>query len=124
MTKEQKNEAYSMRLYGATLKEVAEKFGVSREYIRKITPPVVLRGRRASTFESCVYPNLVNWLHENRYSCASFSNLCRLNFATISRALKGENASKKTIDAILNVTGMTYEVAFAKDEKNGMRERE
>ena len=38
MTKEQKIEAYSMRLDGATLREIADKFGVSFQYIHKLFP--------------------------------------------------------------------------------------
>ena len=104
-----------MRLEGASLQECANRFGVSREYIRQITPPATAYARKRSSYETCVYPNLAQWLYENRYSYNAFAKLCATSYAIVFRALTGEcDFRKALIDKILDATGMTYEEAFKK----------
>lgn len=113
MTVDQKVEAYRMRLEGATLRECAEKFGVSREYIRQITPPVETHPRRRSNYDGCIYPNIKEWLYQNRYSYCSFSKLLACTPMSVYNALMGKvSPNKKLIDKILDATGMSYEEAF------------
>lgn len=113
MTVEQKVEAYRMRLEGATLKECAEKFGVSREYIRQITPPVEIHPRRRSIYDSCIYPNIKEWMYQNEYSYYAFSKLLGCTPASVYNVLMGKSSpNKKLIDKILDATGMSYEEAF------------
>ena len=113
MTVEQKVEAYRMRLEGATLRECAEKFGVSRECIRQITPPVETHPRRRSNYDGCIYPNIKEWLYQNRYSYCSFSKLLACTPMSVYNALMGKvSPNKKFIDKILDATGMSYEEAF------------
>ena len=38
MTKEQKLKMYEMRLDGYTLQEIADEFGVSRQYVDQVIP--------------------------------------------------------------------------------------
>lgn len=118
MTNEEKVKAYAMRLDGATLQEVADALGVSREYIRQITPPVETHGRRRSSYDGCIFPNIANWLYDNRYSYNRFAKLVASNSMSVYRALVGQtDMPKKLIDKILDATGMTYEEAFAKDNR-------
>lgn len=118
MTKEEKIAAYAMRLGGSSLQEVADKFGVSREYIRQITPPTGTLAQTRSSYEKCIYPNISSWLYENRYSYNRFSKLICCTCTSIYNALIGKtDPSKCLIDKILDATGMTYEVAF--EQKNG-----
>lgn len=118
MTKEEKIVACEMRLDGASLREIAAKFGVSHEYIRKITPPIWINYRSRSTCEKCIYPNISSWLYENRYSYNRFSKLICYTCTSVYKALIGKiDPSKCLIDKILDATGMTYEVAF--EQKNG-----
>ena len=72
--------------------------------------------------ENCIYDGLRNWM--NKYGLR-ISNLllmigsdapCR---QTMYRYLRGdESMSKNVIDAILKVTGMTYEQAFVEVNAN------
>lgn len=113
MTVDEKVEAYRMRLNGSSLKECADKFGVTREYIRQITPPVETCARRRSSYETCIYPNLKKWLYENRYSYSSFAKLLAVSAMSVYNALKGKvDPHKKLIDKILDATEMSYEEAF------------
>lgn len=116
MTNEQKVEAYRMRLEGATLQECADRFGVTRECIRKITPPVETHKRGRPAYKSCIYPNLRALLSENRYGYSDFAKLCVASEQAIFNALTGKvNPRKSTIDKILDATGMTYEEAFRRE---------
>lgn len=119
MTNEQKVEAYRMRLEGATLQTIGDTFGVSKEYIRQIIPAIEERSwSTRSALNRCVYPNISQWLVENRCTYAKFSELIGAPDASVSRWMNGiHKLSKPTIDRILKVTGMTYEQAFWQ-EKN------
>ncbi len=119
MTNQDKVAAYAMRLEGASLQECADRFGVTRECIRQITPPVQARARsRGKCFEDCAFPNLAKWLCENRYSYNSFAKLACISPVSMKKALNGATSvTKRVIDRILEVTGMSYEVAFAKKIK-------
>lgn len=114
MTIDQKVEAYRMRLEGATLKSIAEKFGVSLEWIRKIVPPI--EGKTWSLYDMCnrcAYPGLGQWLFENRCTYAKLAEMIGAPDASVSRWMNGvHKMNKPTIDKILEVTGMTYEQAF------------
>lgn len=115
MTNEQKLEMYKMRLEGASLQECADVFGVTREYVRQLTPPVETHAKRRSNYDSCIYPAIAEWLYENRYSYHAFAKLCATSIQPMYRALTGVTPlSKKLIDAILDSTGLTYEDAFKK----------
>lgn len=68
MTKEEKILAYSMRLDGAPLQKIADKFGVTREYIRQITNGACNRASVCDRVSDCVYPNIRKWMVENECS--------------------------------------------------------
>lgn len=120
MTIDQKVEAYRMRLEGATIQSIADKFEVSPSWIRKITPPI--EGRTWSMYdvrERCVYSGLGQWLFDNRCTYAKLAKLIGVPQASVSRWMSGVHIPNKlTIDKILKVTGMTYEQAFGKEESS------
>lgn len=64
MTREEKIEAFTMRLDGETYQEIADKFGVTRQYIHQM-----LGGDRRSKValndRGFIYPNLMKWMIEN-----------------------------------------------------------
>lgn len=111
MTVDEKVEAYRMRLCGATCQEIADKFGVTRQRINQIIP-----GRRSKleqAVNSCVYHGIANWMQENECGYAVLERKTGLARAVICNALTGKcSPTKKTIDSILRVTGLTYEEAF------------
>lgn len=110
MTNEQKVEVYRMRLNGATLQECADKFGVTREYIRQITPAV--RGNRRC-FKVCIYPGVAKWLEDNDWTFSQLADKSGVSVAALETFLTGRGGtSKRTIDRLLEITGMTYEEAF------------
>ena len=109
MTNEQKAEAYLMILNGATIREASEKYGVSYQRIQQMFPGVNRRGRNFK----CIYPNIGRWIVESRITQPVFGEMVDVSTNTIHHYLSGEREpNKKTIDKILEVTGMTYEEAF------------
>ena len=113
MTNDEKVEAYRMRLEGATLQEVADRFGVTREWIRALTPAPEKRGKKKRNHKNIIYPNINKFLYENRHSYSSFAKLIGMSGNAVYRALTGATSpTKKLIDRVLEATDMTYEEAF------------
>lgn len=118
MTNDQKVEAYRMRLEGATLQSIADKFDVSLERVRQIIPPI--EGRSWNLYgiqDKCVYPGIAQWLLDNHYTYTKLAELAGVPMATVSRWMNGvHKPNKSAIDKILKATGLTYEQAFGKEE--------
>ena len=122
MTIEEKVAAYEMLLRGATLQECADRFGVTRERIRQITPPKGAKTYGKRRYEKCIYPNIASWLIKNKYCYSRFAEAIGATSMTAQRWLTGKaSPSKKSIDRILEVTGMTYEEAFCEKKKAAPR---
>lgn len=110
MTKEQKLEACSMRFDGVSIQEIADHFGVTREYIRQITPTINTLAVRRKKLDSYIYPNISRWMKENRVCASKLAKTIGISPVTVSNMLSGRvNTTKSTIDKVLEVTGMTYE---------------
>ena len=110
MTREEKIKAFEMRLDGYTFEEIGKAFGVSKQAVNQALG-VVGTGRKGF---SCIYPNIKRWITDNKMSCKEFSN--KVGFSNHAAYLwfAGKTVPTKTaVDAILKVTGMTYEEAFA-----------
>lgn len=114
---------------GMTLQQIADKNGVSKQYVAQVVGKQSPKGFRVIT-EECVYPNLRKWMNANKVSRAELcrrmgitsepSNIARLRTYMNGRA----DPPKRTIDKMLQVTGMTYEVLFYREDKNGKEVRE
>lgn len=117
MTNRDKAEAYFMRLNGNSLREIADKFGVSYQYIAQILPSSAPAFHHPTNTEKCIYPAIRKYMEKNRMTYGRFASLCGLSPMSLYRNLTGDSTPlKKTIDRVLEVTGMTYEEAFNVDE--------
>lgn len=115
MTIDEKVEAFRMRLEGNTIQEIANRFGVSKQYISKELRTERIRSNE-KIVNACIYPNIRKFLVQERLTCRGFSNEFGLSYATLYNTLTGKaEPRKKTIDRILECTGLTYEEAFSKD---------
>lgn len=109
MTKEQKIDAYIMRLNGASLQTVADKYGVTREYIRQIT---CLEGPRKN--KNYIYPNIADWLFDQGIYAKEFAVMIDASNVSLTNWMLGRTQpTMYHIKKILEVTGMTFEYAFA-----------
>jgi transposase-like protein len=115
MTKEQKIEAYEMILNGESHRAVGEKFGVSKQYVQSLIPARGIRMEAAA--ESCVYPNIAEWMRENKMGFSKIARAIGMTPQTVRHSLTGEGEPRKyLIDSMLKLTEMTYEQAFYKED--------
>lgn len=107
---------------GLTYRQIAEKYGVSFQCVASCCGKQNDAFFRAWTEDRCIWPNLRNWLNENRVTLKEFvrrmgdipsSNVgCR-----VRGYFRGECYPQKgTIDKMLQVTGLTYEQLWAREE--------
>ena len=113
MTNKEKADAYFMRLNGMSLREIADKFGVTYQCIAQILPATSPAFRHPTNADKCIYPAIREYMQKNRMTYNRLAALCGITPMTIYRSLNKEvNPTKKTIDRVLEVTQMTYEEAF------------
>lgn len=114
MTKIERLEAYRMRLEGVPVIQIAKHFGVSRQRIYDILPST---GRPV---KGCIYPNINEWMIDNEMNAFDLARAIDMSPSGLTDFLRGlHDTRKKYIDKILDVTGLTYEHAFAKEVNNG-----
>ena len=117
MNREDKIEVFKMRLDGFTYQEIAEKFGVSRQYINQMLQNVISE-RRNKTLNKIVYPNIANWLKDNECSISEFVIRVGIKRSTLDYKLRGRNKfNSDEIKRILDVTGMKFEECFKMKER-------
>lgn len=106
------------RLSGMTCKEVAEKHGVSFQYVQQVCAGLLRTNFQFVTEDRCVYPNLRKWMNENRVCVSELVrrlglDATRENFYRYSGVLSGKSLPRKDkIDQLIKATGMTYEELF------------
>ncbi len=112
--------AVQMRRDGATLQEIGDVFGVTRERIRQVLVKQP-RARKCSTdLEKIVYEGLYNYMMDNPKMTFTSLAMVMLNNGgnaasnKIQRFAHGKNCviSKKAYDRLIKKTGMTYEQLF------------
>lgn len=119
-----------LRDQGMKYKEIAEKIGVSSQYVSMVC------GKCDPAYfqyvdESCIYPNLRKWMNDNKITRREFLRRMGLmpytgNYERFGSYLRGTNYPRKQyIDKMLKVTGMTYETMFytEKEEKQQITEQ-
>jgi transcriptional regulator with XRE-family HTH domain len=110
------------RAKGMKYREIAAKHGVSYQAVAQVCAARDEGRFRPFTEEECAYPNLRNWLNENR---VMRNELARRMFgytggkytALISNWISGRNyPTKVNIDKLMSITGLTYEQLFSTDD--------
>lgn len=113
MTREEKIDAFTMRLDGYTLEEIGEKYGVTRERIRQIFGNVV--NESGISRKNYIYPNIADWMIENGITQTKLCKKLGITQNAVSQYLTGKHSPTfEFINLILELTKMPYEVAFSK----------
>lgn len=121
MTREEKIDAFAMRLDGFTYEEIGQKYGMSKERVRQIFANVTAESGIAR--KNYIFPNIRDWMVKNKVNQYYFAKKLGTTQTTISAILTGKhNPSFKFIQCVLETTGMTYEVAFSKERKEDNEE--
>lgn len=111
LTREQKIEIVVMRTDGYTMQEIADRFGMKKENVRLVINGLL--DRKPVNTGNSMYPAIRRALRRKGLSIYELSRSTGICVATLYRAVRpNENPAKKTIDAILAATGLTYEEAF------------
>ena len=117
MTREDKIKAYTMRLDGYTFQDIADKFGVSKQYIHSL-----FGGRVSETLvNGCRYPNITGWMANNNMDVCGMRHLLNdMDYRGFRSRLFGKTEFRLSeIKKILHITGMTFEKAFFdREEEN------
>ena len=109
MNRDDKIKAFKMRLDGFSYQEIAEKFGVSKQYINQMLQNVISE-RRNKAVNKIVYPNIANWLKDNECSISEFVIRVGIKRSTLDHKLHGRNKfNSDEIKRILDVTGMKFD---------------
>lgn len=120
LTIDQKVEMYRMRLEGKSYQNIADRFGVSRQYVYQL----IGQQCKSEPYRNVnvPYTGLKKWMNESRYSVAELSREsgCTDNHSkgTIASYLKGSpRMDIDSIRKILRFTGLTFEEAFGEAEQ-------
>lgn len=117
MTKEQKVEMFSMRLDGATLEEIGEKFGISKQRVSQIFHK---EPTNRFIFKKCVYSGLADYLSSSKLSARQLFEKMQIETSYVSflRKLKGITPfTLPEIKQILLYTHMSFEECFSMKEE-------
>ena len=120
ITIDQKVEMYRMRLEGKSYQAIADRFGVSRQYVYQL----IGQQCKSEPYRNVnvPYTGLKKWMNESRYSIAELAREsgCTDNhsYVTITSYLKGSpRMDIDSIRKILRFTDLTFEEAFGETEQ-------
>ena len=119
---ERRERIVELRNKGYTYQEIADIEGVSKQRIAQICGKPDPNYFKIIREDACIYPKWRAWMNENKVSRNEF--LLRLglsqharNSAALSGWMRGRCFPiKRTIDKILEVTGLTYEELFYRND--------
>ena len=106
---------------GLTFQEIADKYGVSRQYVAQACAGCCHVRFMPIDEKRCIYPNVRKWMNDNRVSVAELTRrICIKNCSEpqikVGKYLRGYyNPRKSTIDNLLAITGLTYEEFFERE---------
>lgn len=114
MTRDEKIQAFAMRIDGYTLEEIADKFGVTREWIRQMLYKSVSCDNYRRKY---VYPEITKWMFENNINQKDICEMTGYKQNAVSYILIGRNQpSLKFISAICDAMQMQPSVAFKRED--------
>lgn len=106
-----------MRVNGFTLQEIADKFGVTRQYVSKYL--IGLASDRKRKCKKNIFPGLRSWMERNNVSAKMLFEGTGAwgSYPTMFHRLNGKyDFTLKEIKAVLSYTGMTFDEAFGEVE--------
>lgn len=122
MSSEKYADMIELRNAGWTFQEIADKYSVTKQCVHQGIKKYIKseRSPKRSSLEKCIFPNIKQWLIENRIKVGQLSRMCNLEkncSKTIQRKLCGVTEFKiSEIKAILDASGKTFEYMFATEE--------
>ena len=115
-----REQAIALRQKGMTYQEIADSMGISKAYVAILLDRTV----KTSNFhiwpvETSPYPILTQWMNDNQITRQELAEKLGYSVSTssgyiIAKIMKTDKLSKREIDKLLEITGMTYEELFRK----------
>ena len=103
---------------GLTYKEIADKYGVSRQNVSIACAKMNIKRFQLHPPERIVFPDMRKWMNGNKVSVLELTRRMGLvtapnNVNKVRLLLKGKsNPRKSDIDKLIKITGLTYEKLF------------
>ena len=115
-TNDEKLNVVRMRLEGSTLQEIADEYGCSKQNIDRLLYSIYsIHGNKVS--KNIAFPELKEWMIEHNCTVSKMARNTGINYQTLYTSLVGRNKpSIKTINAVLDYTGLTFQQAFGGNE--------
>lgn len=105
----------NMRAKGMTYEEIGEVLGITKQRVHQIATIQHNDHFRAESVRQIRFVGLRNWMLKNRVKICELEKMCGLSKVYRSIVTDSYEPSKRTIDAILKVTGLTYEECFREE---------
>lgn len=99
---------------GMSYERIGQLYGISRQRVHQILTAPPKDHFHPMAVQKVRYVGLREWMLENRITLSKLDELCGTSRLASSVNL-GCNFRKSTIDAILKVTGLTYEECFREE---------
>ena len=115
MTRQERMKAFEMRLDGKSWTEIGKELGYSSSTVKQDIMGCILASPRQV---NCAYPAIRRIItDEYGGSVHAFAIACDVSPNVMYYILPGKSAPKRElIEAILRVTGLSYEEAFQREE--------
>lgn len=94
---------------GKTRSEIAEELSLSYGYISKVLKD---NGLGVETERNVLFPAVKEWMASEKITFAAIAKKSGYSRSYVYNSLSGGTLNKYIIDAILQMSGMTYEEAF------------
>lgn len=125
MTREELIVAFTMRLDGATLDEIGNKFGITGTAIVYNLDSAIHRARHDRTdtaISKIVYPNIARYIKDAQITMGKFIEMIGYgaSMTHVTNALYGKrDMSAEMIVRIIRATDMTYKEVVERSDGNG-----
>lgn len=104
MTREQKIEAFTMRIDGYSFNQIAEKFGVSRQAIQQILRYSISTTKKKNFIYNC--SAISDYLYFEEMSLDDLSKMVGVSYGYLSHSLRSGNISFKLAQKLSNATNI------------------
>lgn len=104
MTRDQKIEAFTMRIDGYSFNQIAEKFGMSRQAIQQILRYSISTTKKKNFTYNC--SAISDYLYLEEMSLDDLSKMVGVSYGYLSHSLRSGNISFKLAQKLSNVTNI------------------